>query len=129
MGDNRTSMDERVPVSNDELKDDAIRMLLDAARNSGDVDTARACYAALSNSEISNSSWTKDAARRHCAGAIRMFIAGAQECREMMARFVEGAGDVITAISIRANWNPTWGADPGKPTQAPEPYRCNGGAP
>ena len=44
------------------------------------------------------------------------FIRGAQMCREMMARFVEQGGDATAAISIRANWNPTWGDDPGKPT-------------
>lgn len=110
------------------VTDEQIRHLIDWARNSGDVDTARACYAALSTSEPVVSSWTKEAARRHCAGTLNMFRAGAQLCREMMARFVEQGGDPITAASIRANWNPSWGADPGKPTQAPEPHRCNGGA-
>lgn len=44
------------------------------------------------------------------------FIAGAQACREMMARFVEQGGDDSTAASIRANWNPAWSlADPGAP--------------
>jgi hypothetical protein len=43
------------------------------------------------------------------------FITGAQECREMMARFVEQGGDTTTAQSIRANWNPSWGHDPGPP--------------
>jgi hypothetical protein len=47
--------------------------------------------------------------------AEEMFVAGAQACREMMARFVEQGGDVVTATSIRANWNPNWGKDPGKP--------------
>lgn len=41
------------------------------------------------------------------------FVFGAQACREMMARFVEQGGDAAIAASIRANWNPTWGADPG----------------
>lgn len=41
------------------------------------------------------------------------FRKGAQVCREMMARFVEQGGDTTTAGSIRANWNPEWGADPG----------------
>lgn len=41
------------------------------------------------------------------------FVAGAQACREMMARFVEQGGDAIIAGSIRANWHPDWGADPG----------------
>ena len=44
------------------------------------------------------------------------FRLGAQGCREMLARFVEQGGDKITAQSIRANWNPEWGADPGLPT-------------
>ena len=44
-----------------------------------------------------------------------MFTEGAQACREMLARFVEQGGDAITAESIRANWNPSWGPDPGRP--------------
>lgn len=47
--------------------------------------------------------------RSHC----RSFRQGAQECREMLARFVEQGGDAITAASIRANWSPSWGPDPG----------------
>lgn len=43
------------------------------------------------------------------------FRTGAQECREMLARFVEQGGDAITAASLRANWNPEWGVDPGPP--------------
>lgn len=43
------------------------------------------------------------------------FARGIQVMREMLARFVEQDGDSITAISIRANWNPSWGKDPGKP--------------
>lgn len=43
------------------------------------------------------------------------FARGAQACREMMARFVEQGGDTSTATSIRANWHPGWGADPGQP--------------
>ena len=42
------------------------------------------------------------------------FRKGAQVCREMMARFIEQGGDTTTAGSIRANWNPEWGEDPGK---------------
>lgn len=45
------------------------------------------------------------------------FIRGARACREMMARFVEQGGDGATAASIRANWRPTWGADPGRPSE------------
>lgn len=41
------------------------------------------------------------------------FRDGAAACREMMARFVEQSGDATTAASIRANWNPAWGTDPG----------------
>lgn len=43
------------------------------------------------------------------------FMRGAQACREMMARFVEQGGDTSTAASIRANWHPAWGEDPGAP--------------
>jgi hypothetical protein len=50
------------------------------------------------------------------------FRRGAQECRDMMARFVEQGGGpirggphILIAQSIRANWNPEWGADPGPP--------------
>ena len=39
---------------------------------------------------------------------------GLQVMREMQARFVEQGGDAATANSIRANWNPSWGKDPGK---------------
>ena len=46
------------------------------------------------------------------------FRRGVQMCREMMARFVEQGGDTVTADSIRANWNPNWGADPGAPSDA-----------
>lgn len=44
------------------------------------------------------------------------FIHGARSCREMMARFVEGPGSETErriAGSIRANWHPGWGRDPG----------------
>lgn len=51
-----------------------------------------------------------------CAEQVRAaFVDGAQACREMMARFVEQGGDAVTAASIRANWNPSWGPDPGPP--------------
>jgi hypothetical protein len=49
---------------------------------------------------------------------MECFRRGVQTCREMMARFIEQGGDHVTAQSIRANWNPNWGADPGKPTDA-----------
>jgi len=42
------------------------------------------------------------------------FVRGAQACREMMARFVEQGGHPEIAVSIRANWHPDWGKDPGK---------------
>lgn len=45
------------------------------------------------------------------------FILGARVCREMMARFVEQGGDPVTAGSIRANWRPSWGDDPGAPSE------------
>jgi len=43
------------------------------------------------------------------------FRAGLLACREYMARFVEQGGDPETAQSIRANWWPQLGADPGPP--------------
>ncbi|MBA8904854.1 hypothetical protein [Aminobacter ciceronei] len=45
------------------------------------------------------------------------FRAGLLACREYMARFVEQGGDATTAGSIRANWWPDLGADPGAPRQ------------
>lgn len=48
------------------------------------------------------------------------FIKGAQICREMMARFVEQGGTETErkiACSIRANWRPSWGDDPGAPIE------------
>ncbi len=50
--------------------------------------------------------------------AEAMFIGGLQAMREMLARFVEqggGPGAATIAQSLRANWNPSWGADPGAP--------------
>lgn len=43
------------------------------------------------------------------------FRAGLLACREYMARFVEQGGDGATAQSIRANWWPLLGDDPGIP--------------
>lgn len=43
------------------------------------------------------------------------FRAGLLACREYMARFVEQGGDQATAASIRANWWPRLGDDPGAP--------------
>lgn len=45
--------------------------------------------------------------------AQEMAINAARVMREMLARFVEVESPTI-AQSIRANWIPTWGADPGK---------------
>jgi hypothetical protein len=48
------------------------------------------------------------------------FVKGARICREMMARFVEQGGTEAErniACSIRANWNPRWGDDPGAPDE------------
>lgn len=48
------------------------------------------------------------------------FRAGLLACRETMARFIEqGGSDTEKAIaqSIRANWWPSLGADPGPPRQ------------
>lgn len=45
------------------------------------------------------------------------FAEGLQAMREMLARFVEQGGDHTTAMSLRANWNPSWGKDPGKPDE------------
>ena len=42
-----------------------------------------------------------------------IFIAGLQAMRETQARFVEQGGETALAQSIRANWNPEWGEDPG----------------
>ena len=43
------------------------------------------------------------------------FRAGAQQMREMLARFVEQDGHPTLAQSMRLNWVPNWGKDPGKP--------------
>lgn len=40
-------------------------------------------------------------------------LQSAQIMREMLARFVEPESPTIAA-SIRANWIPSWGKDPGK---------------
>jgi hypothetical protein len=48
------------------------------------------------------------------------FIRGARTCREMLARFVENGPPTepkALAGSIRANWNPRWGDDPGAPDE------------
>lgn len=43
------------------------------------------------------------------------FRAGLLACREYMARFVEQGGNATVAASIRANWWPSLGDDPGSP--------------
>lgn len=43
------------------------------------------------------------------------FRAGLLACREYMARFVEQGGHPDIAVSIRANWWPSLGDDPGAP--------------
>jgi hypothetical protein len=55
--------------------------------------------------------------------AEELFTGGAQVMREMLARFVEQGGDSVTAASIRANWVPSWGKDPG-PWTDPIPQDC-----
>lgn len=50
--------------------------------------------------------------------AQEFFTGGLQAMREMLARFVEQGGTEVNktiAQSIRANWNPSWGKDPGRP--------------
>lgn len=44
----------------------------------------------------------------------RAFRAGAAQMREMLARFVEQDGHPALARSMRLNWVPNWGNDPGK---------------
>lgn len=51
------------------------------------------------------------------------FRAGAQQMREMLARFVEQGTDpdpTVVALSMRLNWVPNWGNDPG-PIKRDEP--------
>lgn len=47
--------------------------------------------------------------------AQEMFRLGAQAMREMLARFVDQCSDDKPLVnSIRNNWHPGWGKDPGK---------------
>lgn len=46
--------------------------------------------------------------------AEEIFAEGAQACREMLARFIEQGGHHEIEASIRANWHPGWGEDPGR---------------
>lgn len=50
------------------------------------------------------------------SNAHHAFIVGAQVCREMMARFIEQGGNATIANSVRQNWRPSWGDDPGRPS-------------
>lgn len=52
--------------------------------------------------------------------AEEIFRAGLQAMREMLARFVERGGDPVIAQSMRLNWNPSWGPDPGRPEKIAE---------
>lgn len=52
--------------------------------------------------------------------AQELFTAGLQAMREMLARFVENGPPTdpkLLAQSMRANWNPSWGDDPGRPDE------------
>lgn len=51
------------------------------------------------------------------------FRTGAAAMREMLANFVEQGGDSVTAESLRANWSPSWGSDPGL-APLPDHYPC-----
>jgi hypothetical protein len=46
--------------------------------------------------------------------AEELFVGGLVAMREMLAQFIE-AQDATMAQSIRANWKPEWGKDPGRP--------------
>lgn len=68
---------------------------------------------------MSHEAWGDDDADAHegyvtTERAEELFTAGLQAMREMLARFVEQGGDATTAASLRANWHPGWGKDPGK---------------
>jgi hypothetical protein len=54
-------------------------------------------------------------ARTEYLGGKTAYLRGLQDMREMLARFVEQGGDAEAAASMRANWNPEWGEDPGQP--------------
>lgn len=58
-----------------------------------------------------------DAVMTHNPIAQVYFRAGLLACRETMARFVEQGGNREIAASIRANWWPSLGDDPGAPRQ------------
>lgn len=59
-----------------------------------------------------NEGWVTEERAEEC------FTAGLQAMREMIARFIEAGGHPdgkVLAESIRANWWPCWGSDPGRP--------------
>lgn len=63
-----------------------------------------------------------------CALQEAAFVHGAQACREMMARFIEQGGtetECAIAESVRLNWHPGWGLDPG-PLTGSIPYNSFG---
>lgn len=84
-------------------------------QRAGGVDTAKL----IEERDTARMSATVANAMRS-AGEHHSFRRGAQACREMLARFVEQGGDATTAASIRANWNPDWGIDLGRPDELPE---------
>lgn len=54
--------------------------------------------------------------------ADEAFKAGLRAMREILARFIEQGGDNMPGVSykdlatsIRLNWRPSWGDDPGRP--------------
>ncbi len=59
----------------------------------------------------------------HIDKGPELFRAGLQAMREMLARFVEqGGGGEMIAQSLRANWNPSWGEDPGRPERVAQSW-------
>jgi hypothetical protein len=103
---------ERDYRDNDERNTDAFHKGYEAGLERGsNADTAKLIDerdAAQSSASIANAIRT--------FSEVQAFKRGAQACREMMARFVE-AVDPVTANSIRLNWRPSWGDDPGTPTE------------
>lgn len=51
------------------------------------------------------------------SGEYHAFLNAACVMREMCARFVEQGGHPEIAQSIRLNWRPAWGGDPGAPSE------------
>lgn len=81
----------------------------------------------IMRTDIYASYWNGDPEEDPKAGGFEdfmagLFRAGAQAMREMLARFVEQGGGTgggveasVIAQSMRLNWHPGWGADPGRP--------------